>query len=228
MIMDLPRPLVAYLNARAQHDTDALIATLTPDAVIADEGNTYIGAAAIRAWNDRASKAVKATCELKSAEGTRKNVVLTVGLPATTSPVTLYFHATLRGDQIAASDTDAKIPKPVAAYIQATNTFDPKAAIDAFVEDALVNDIKREFRGSAAIERCFERESAGDRVTMSPVEVSEHHGNVTVRATIAGHYEKKGLPDPLVLTYYFSTTPEKITQLVILLNEPVSVVGDTK
>jgi ketosteroid isomerase-like protein len=223
MSMELPRPLIDYLNAKRAYDSDALLATLTSDAVIADEGSTYIGATAIRAWNERASKAVKATYELKAVERVAESFVLTVGVAGNfpTSPVILYFYATLRGDKIAAMTIfGAEIPKAAAAYIQATNTFDSKTAVDAFVDGALVNDNKREFRGRAAIERWFESESAADRVTLSPVDVSEHCGNVTVRAEINGNYDKTGLPDPLVLTYYFSTAAEKITQLVVMLTEP--------
>ena len=225
MPMDLPRPLIRYLDAKRAYDTDALLATLTSDAVIADEGSTHTGAGAIREWNERASKALKATYELEAAERVAESFVLTVKVAGDfpTSPVTLYFYATLRGDKIAAMTiSDAQIPKPVAAYIQATNTFDTKAAVDAFVEDALVNDIKRELWGIGAIGRWFERESAGDRVTMSPLEVSQRHGNAIVRAAVNGNYDKTGLPDPLVLTYYFSTTPEKISQLIISRNDPTS------
>jgi len=61
MTIHLPGPLAAYLEAKRAYDTDALLATLTPDAVITDEGTVYRGAPAIRAWNDRISKAVRAT-----------------------------------------------------------------------------------------------------------------------------------------------------------------------
>jgi len=33
-------------------------------------------------------------------------------------------------------------------------------------------------------------------------------------------YDKCGLPDPLVLTFYFSAYQDKIVQLIILRNEP--------
>ncbi len=134
--------------------------------------------------------------------------------------VTLYFYATLRGDKIAAMTIlSEEVSEPVAAYIQATNTFDTHAARQTFVEDGLINDIKREFRGGEAIARWFECESASVQVTMAPIEVSTQHGNVVVRAAVNGNYEKTGLPDPLILTYYFSIDSGKISQLIILLNE---------
>ena len=44
-----------------------------------------------------------------------------------------------------------KLPQPVAAYIQATNDHDSAAFLASFTQDALVNDIQREFWGKAAI-----------------------------------------------------------------------------
>ena len=44
-----------------------------------------------------------------------------------------------------------KLPPPVAAYIKPTNDHDSVAFLASFTEDALVNDIQREFWGKAAI-----------------------------------------------------------------------------
>jgi ketosteroid isomerase-like protein len=225
MPIDLPRPLTDYLNAKRSHDTHALLATLTADAVITDEGNTYTGSAAIRDWNARASAAVQATYDVKAAERIADHFVLTVQVAGNfpTSPATLYFYAALRGEGIAAmAMLPVRLPNPVAAYVLATNTFNTHAAAETFASDALVNDIKREFWGKAAIQRWFESESAGDRVTMSPTDVREHHGNVTLRAMLNGDYDKTGLPDPLELTYYFSLGGDEITQLIIIANEPAA------
>jgi hypothetical protein len=38
---------------------------------------------------------------------------------------------------------------------------------------------------------------------------------------VDGDYDKRGLPDPLVLAFYFSVHREKVVQLIILRNEPV-------
>jgi hypothetical protein len=45
------------------------------------------------------------------------------------------------------------LPKPIAEYIEATNTFDSDRLIAAFADDALVNDARREFWGTDAIKR---------------------------------------------------------------------------
>ncbi len=47
-----------------------------------------------------------------------------------------------------------------------------------------------------------------------------HHGDYIVSAEVDGEYDKTGLPDPLVLTFYFSLETDKITRLIILGNKP--------
>jgi hypothetical protein len=38
---------------------------------------------------------------------------------------------------------------------------------------------------------------------------------------VDGDYDKRGLPDPLLLVFYFSIHLERLVQLIILRNEPV-------
>jgi len=42
---------------------------------------------------------------------------------------------------------------------------------------------------------------------------------VTVHAVMDGTYDKTGLPDPLILSFYFSLRDDRITQLIILHNK---------
>jgi hypothetical protein len=42
---------------------------------------------------------------------------------------------------------------------------------------------------------------------------------VSVTASIDGNFERRGLPDPLLVTFYFSARNGKIDQLLILPNE---------
>jgi hypothetical protein len=44
---------------------------------------------------------------------------------------------------------------------------------------------------------------------------------VIVHAVTDGEYDKTGLPDPLVLTYYFTVRGDRIVQLIIIRNEPM-------
>ena len=104
MSTTLPTPIAAYLEAKKDYDTDALLATLSDDAVITDEGTEYRGEAAIRAWNDRASKAVKATYDVADAATVAGRTIVAVRVAGEFpgSPVTLFFHIVLQEDRSAA------------------------------------------------------------------------------------------------------------------------------
>ncbi len=49
----------------------------------------------------------------------------------------------------------------------------------------------------------------------------EHHGEIILRCVVDGTFDKSKLPDPVVLTYYFSIRGDKITRLIIILNSVV-------
>src|ERR1700681_2400837 len=90
----------------------------------------------------------------------------------------------------------AAFPPAVAAFIRAVN---------AFADDALVNDQLREFWGSSALRDWAAREIIGDKLTLCVVKAVEKHRNCIVTAHVDGTFDKRGLPDPLVLTFYFCT-----------------------
>ncbi|GAA1304428.1 polyketide cyclase [Planotetraspora silvatica] len=100
----LPEPVAAYLRAKRAHDSEGLVGTLTEDAVIIDDGNRHQGADAIRAWNDEASKKVRATYDVKEVKeaGGRTLVSVEVGGDFPGSPVVLGFEFTVDGDKISA------------------------------------------------------------------------------------------------------------------------------
>jgi ketosteroid isomerase-like protein len=112
------------------------------------------------------------------------------------------------------------MPARVRQYFTAMNAFDGSGMVSAFADDAVVNDVQREFLGHQSIQRWTHREIVGDKVvTTKFTETREHHGDYFVSAEIDGEYDKTGLPDPLVLTFYFSLD-DKISRLIILANKP--------
>ncbi len=115
--------------------------------------------------------------------------------------------------------TASDLPAAIAAYIAATNAFDIEAFMATFADDALVNDHRNEFVGLAAIRDWAQREIIGDRVTMKTVEATNRGSGVVVTARIDGNFDKKGLPDPLLLTFYFTIDNGRIIQLVIVHNK---------
>jgi hypothetical protein len=113
----------------------------------------------------------------------------------------------------------SNLPAPVLAYIKASNGFDLGALVAAFSEEALVNDQQREYASLPAIRNWAAREIIGDRVTMDVTGTAIRGDNIVVTANMDGAYDKTGLPDPLLLTFYFSLSGDRIEQLIILHNK---------
>jgi hypothetical protein len=116
--------------------------------------------------------------------------------------------------------TTSTLPKAVGRFIDAVNGSDCEEAIAAFAADALVNDIRREFSGAIAIRAWLQREIFGDAVRLETLGARAHYQTTIVTARTTGNFDKTNLPDPLDLTFYFTTTSDTITQLVVIANEP--------
>lgn len=67
-VSDLPDVVKRYLEAHNRHDTPAVTATLTPEATITDEGQTYQGIPAIEGWLKRVASEYTYTTTLVAAE----------------------------------------------------------------------------------------------------------------------------------------------------------------
>ena len=118
--------------------------------------------------------------------------------------------------------TSKPLPSPVSAYIEATNSFNLDRFFAAFADDALVNDHRDEFVGKEQIRAWAAREIIGDHVTMKVVDVRPLGDHVALKAEIDGDFDKKGLPSPLVLAFYFSVSAGRISALVIVNNKTAS------
>jgi len=110
------------------------------------------------------------------------------------------------------------LPRAVADCIAACNNHNPDGFMATFAPDALVNDNRREFLGHAAIRAWADKELFGDNVTCVVERGYEQHGDVIVHCRTDGDYDKTNLPDPLILSWYFSLRDGRITQLIIILN----------
>ena len=118
--------------------------------------------------------------------------------------------------------TISYLPAPVAAYIASTNASDIEAFLATFSDDALVNDHRNEFTDRDAIRNWAQREIIDDRVTMQVSSTTCRGNSVAVNANIDGNFDKTGLPDPLLLTFYFSISGDQIDQLIIVHNSPAA------
>ena len=110
------------------------------------------------------------------------------------------------------------LPTLVAAYVEATNSFDLERLMSTFAEDALVNDQLRDYWGKPSIREWAKRDIIGERLTIDVTKVINHYDNFIVTADVDGNYDKRGLPDPLVLAFYFTAQSDLIVQLIILRN----------
>jgi ketosteroid isomerase-like protein len=117
------------------------------------------------------------------------------------------------------TDITNDLPEVVARHIAACNAHDADAWMATFAPDAMLNDIQREFIGTEAIRRFADAEIFGTAVTMDVQRAWDRHGDITVHARLDGTYDKTGLPDPLILSFYFSLRDDRITQLIIIHNK---------
>jgi hypothetical protein len=114
----------------------------------------------------------------------------------------------------------SKLPPILVEHFDAVNAFDTDRIVDTFADDGYVNDNLREIWGAKAIRRFFEKEIVGDHVTMEVGEVVDNYGDFIVRASWDGTYDKTNLPDPLIVSSYFSLRDDKIVSLTVLVNQP--------
>lgn len=107
------------------------------------------------------------------------------------------------------------LPQPIAAYFQSTSIEDKAAFLAAFTEDAIVVDEGKVHSGKAAIESwgIHSHLAANLRFAIRKVEQTGHLTSVT--AEIDGDFDKTGLPDPLMLSFHFTSKANAIALLVI-------------
>jgi hypothetical protein len=222
---NLPRAIEIFIQAARTRDLDAILATFSANAVVIDEGVAYRGDA-LRGRIERLLLG-ETIHPINVARREGKTIVTVVlkwyGDGTVIAPSQLDLSFMIADSKIysltIARSHSPPLPAPVAAYVSAANTFNLEALLRAFADDAMVNDQLREYRGKKAIRDWAAREIVGDRVTMYVVRAIEHYGNAIITANVDGDYDKRGLPDPLEMTFYFSLHEGKIVQLIILRNE---------
>lgn len=116
------------------------------------------------------------------------------------------------------ANSAGELPPLVAAFIDATNGSDVERILNTFAEDALVNDQLQDYWGKPAIRQWVERDLIGEKLTIKVTRVVNHYGNSIVTAEVDGNFDKRGLPDPFVLAFYFTTHSNLLVQLIILRN----------
>lgn len=113
--------------------------------------------------------------------------------------------------------SEIKLPSPIVAFIRAINARDAKAFPACFSPDAVVKDVGREIRGTAAIREWGEREIFAVNVTLEVLSAAENAGQTIVTVKVDGTFDRTGLPDPLIMEHCFHVTGDKISALTCQL-----------
>src|SRR5687767_9000803 len=102
MLSTLPRPVAAYIQASNAHDSAALTATFSDDAVISDDAHEYRGQPAILAWNTRNVKEYASTMTVTEAVERAGTSIVTAQVAGTFPGIPLPFRSTFTcaGDEI--------------------------------------------------------------------------------------------------------------------------------
>lgn len=103
MTVQLPNVIAAYFAADRKGEAEATSECFTPDAVVIDEGNRYVGRDAIRQWMANASTQYSYTVEPFDLSHDDGRIVVTSHLTGSFpgSPVDLRYRFVLDGDAIA-------------------------------------------------------------------------------------------------------------------------------
>ena len=114
---------------------------------------------------------------------------------------------------------DLLLPEAVATFVRALNAGDVAAVVESFAELAVVNDELQEYWNRPAIGE-WAAGQVRQRFSIDVRRLVRNGDNTVVTAAVDGAFDKRGLPDPLVLTFYFSSYAGKLVQLLFLRNEP--------
>jgi ketosteroid isomerase-like protein len=117
------------------------------------------------------------------------------------------------------SNETTKLPTVIQSFIKATNDHDSDAFINTFADDALVNDVARNFWGKDSIKQWADKEIIDVKVTVGADKIVEHYGDFIITALIDGNYDKSKVPDPLYLDYFFTVNENQIVKLIIIKNK---------
>jgi hypothetical protein len=111
------------------------------------------------------------------------------------------------------------LPPVIEEHIAAINAGDLDALTATFADDGYFT-AQAEARGIEAVRALLAKEFIDDNVTLEIHEVIDHHGDFIVRFKYDGTYDKSNLPDPLIMTNYYSLRGGKIITLSVIFVPP--------
>lgn len=102
MSIKLPQLIADFIQAKNDHNSDAVIACFANDAIVHDEGQKIRGANAIKKWTDASIEKYQFTLEAIGLVELDKETVLTAQVSGNFdgSPVLLDFHFIINDGRI--------------------------------------------------------------------------------------------------------------------------------
>jgi hypothetical protein len=119
-------------------------------------------------------------------------------------------------------DEQSQVPVEVVAFVHAINAGESDALLTLFAERTLINDEGREYWNTPGVCTWANRIVVVQRLAIEPGAAVTNVDQVALTATVDGAFDKRGMPDPLIVSIYFSLRHGKIVQLVILRQEPAA------
>jgi uncharacterized protein (TIGR03067 family) len=109
------------------------------------------------------------------------------------------------------------LSKLATEFVRTINGNDPNGFIAMFCDDAIVDDAGRIVRGRDPIRQWAAHDIFAASVALDALNVSEYASGVTVTAKVDGTFDRKGLPDPLIMTFDIAFRRGKIAKLTCRL-----------
>jgi len=119
-------------------------------------------------------------------------------------------------------ENQIKLPAVIEMFINASNEHNGDKYISTFADDALVNDVARNFWGKDEIRNWADKEIIEPKITFKADEIIEHYGDFLITALVDGNYDKAKVPDPLYLDYFFTVKQDKIVKMIVIKNKAKS------
>jgi hypothetical protein len=222
-LTNLPRLVIAFLQAYEADDAAALRSLFHSSAVLSGLSNRTVGEAIDKLENS-ASDRKRISLQPINTERLDDRTILTVLARRDTSkrPLQIDLCFSIQGGSI--SELKVSLTRPmglppvVVDFLQAMNAWNVDGMLECFSDDALVNDQLEEFSGAEALREWASNVAVRDRLTVYVRSARVHHDCVILEGNVDGDYDKRQVPEPLPLSFYFFGDDGKIVQLMILQN----------
>lgn len=218
----LPVAVETLLRAMMSGSADQVLTAFHPDAFVQVGGETY-SAPRLRHWFDAFVGRSPLDVRIMSRGGSRPEPLLTVLIyRAGNIEGPFTWSMQLSDERIRmlrmTESQHPDMPPVTKRFIDAVNHGNLLSLTQCFANDALVNDELVEHSGEERIRVWGEQHVINRKLALHPISCVTNRERAIVTAHLTGEFDARGLPDPLVLSLYFSLAGDKVSQLVILQN----------